>query len=176
MSQKIIPIIRRASPGDADLLAALGARTFYDSFASDNKAESIASYLAESFGPEIQAAELADPSVTLFVAEHDEIAIGYAQLRVEATPDCVSGLNPIHLVRIYVTRDWIGHGVGEALLNTCIEEAKTSGRRIMWLGVWKKNLRAQTFYRKHDFRIVGERVFRLGADNQVDWIMERTLQ
>ena len=65
--------------------------------------------------------------------------------------------------------------MGEALLRTCMEEAERAGHRTIWLGVWKMNKRAQSFYRKQNFRIVGERTFQLGADTQNDWIMERQL-
>ncbi len=168
-------VFRRAYSVEAGLLADLGARTFYDTFAADNDPEAVAAYLAASFGPEIQAAELADPSITFFLAEYDAKAIGYAQLREDKHPECVSGPNPIHLVRIYVSTEWIGSGVGEGLLGACIEEAERAGHRTMWLGVWKKNSRAQRFYRKHSFRTVGERTFELGRDKQRDWIMERQL-
>ena len=46
---------------------------------------------------------------------------------------------------------------------------------IFWLGVWERNGRAQAFYRKWNFRTVGEHVFQLGSDLQRDIVMERTL-
>jgi ribosomal protein S18 acetylase RimI-like enzyme len=45
----------------------------------------------------------------------------------------------------------------------------------MWLGVWERNARAQVFYRKWDFRTVGEHLFPLGSDLQRDILMERAL-
>jgi hypothetical protein len=42
----------------------------------------------------------------------------------------------------------------------------------MWLGVWERNARAQVFYRKWDFRTVGEHLFPLGSDLQRDILME----
>jgi ribosomal protein S18 acetylase RimI-like enzyme len=41
--------------------------------------------------------------------------------------------------------------------------------------VWERNARAQAFYRKWNFRTVGEHVFELGSDLQRDIVMERTL-
>jgi ribosomal protein S18 acetylase RimI-like enzyme len=175
VTEKIIPTIRRALAGDASLLATLGERTFFDTFARDNTAEDMAIYIAESFSPEIQAAELADPSITFFIAELKASAIGYAQLRGGVTPECVSGMKPIELARIYVTQDCLGRGVGEALLDTCIEEATRTGHETIWLGVWQKNARAERFYRNQNFRIVGEQAFQLGTDKQTDWIMQRAL-
>ena len=50
--------IRFATAADNVLLAEMGARTFYDAFAADNTPEDMAVYLAASFSPEKQAAEL----------------------------------------------------------------------------------------------------------------------
>ena len=50
------PTIRRATGQDAAVLADLGARTFYDAFAIDNKSEDIDSYVAQAFSPEQMAA------------------------------------------------------------------------------------------------------------------------
>ncbi|HYY58154.1 MAG TPA: hypothetical protein VE842_12545, partial [Pyrinomonadaceae bacterium] len=60
MTQKPVPIIRRAVTDDAGSLAELGARTFSDTFADVNSQEDMAAYLASSFGRAQQAAELAD--------------------------------------------------------------------------------------------------------------------
>ncbi len=53
--------MRYATADDDTLLAELGARTFNDTFAADNTPENMTSYLAASFSPEKQAAELEDP-------------------------------------------------------------------------------------------------------------------
>ena len=45
----------------------------------------------------------------------------------------------------------------------------------MYLGVWEKNLRAQAFYRKWKFSRVGEHVFYMGDDPQIDWWMTRAI-
>src|ERR1700730_16973055 len=69
------PVIRYARAVDAGLLAELGARTFSETFAADNSAEDMAVYLASSFGPALQAAELADPDSIFLIAEVDGFAI-----------------------------------------------------------------------------------------------------
>jgi ribosomal protein S18 acetylase RimI-like enzyme len=43
----------------------------------------------------------------------------------------------------------------------------------MWLGVWEYNPRAQRFYEKNGFRIVGKHVFQLGTDPQTDLLMQK---
>jgi ribosomal protein S18 acetylase RimI-like enzyme len=168
-------LIRRALDADALLLAELGARTFCESFAADNNPEDISTYLDASFGPEKQAVELAEPGTIFLIAEIDGIALGYAQLRRGETPDCVSGPGPIELARIYVSQACLGLGVGEALMRACIDEARRAGHQTMWLGVWERNVRAQGFYHKWNFSIVGEHIFQLGSDPQRDLLLERAL-
>jgi diamine N-acetyltransferase len=175
MIEKMTPFIRRATPEDASLLAELGARTFHDAFAADIKPEDIASYLTATFGPAKQAAELADPHATFLIAESAGVARGYAQLRAGEAPPCVTDSKPIELVRIYVSREWLGRGVGEALMRACLEEAQRAGHDTLWLGVWEHNGRAQAFYRKWGFRKVGEHPFQLGSEAQIDHVMERRL-
>jgi ribosomal protein S18 acetylase RimI-like enzyme len=168
-------LIRRADEPDAGLLAELGARTFLDTFADSTKPEDMTAYLSASFSAGMQAAELADPYSTFFVAETGSAAGGYAKLHAGEAEACVKGLKPVELARLYVLREWFGRGVGEALMKACVEEAQRLGHLTMWLGVWEHNARAQAFYRKWDFRVVGEHVFRVGSDPQIDLIMERTL-
>jgi ribosomal protein S18 acetylase RimI-like enzyme len=172
---KAIPVIRLAAPTDAQLLAELGARTFSEAFAVDNKPEDMAAYLAAAFSPEQQAVELADPSSIFLISEIERRAVGYAQLRAGEAPEVVRVEKPIELARLYVSREWHGLGVGEALMRACIDEAQRAGYQTIWLGVWERNSRARAFYRKWDFREVGEHIFQLGADPQKDILMKRSI-
>ena len=92
--------VRCATTVDNALLADLGARTFQESFGADNTPENMAAYLAASFSPDLQAAELNDPSVVFLIAESDGTVAGYAQLRDGEPPTCINGPRPVELVRI----------------------------------------------------------------------------
>jgi ribosomal protein S18 acetylase RimI-like enzyme len=60
-------------------------------------------------------------------------------------------------------------------MNMCLAAAREAGFRTMYLGVWEKNHRAQAFYRKWDFVPVGEHIFQMGDDPQIDFWMMRPL-
>ena len=175
MTEKVQVTIRRANSDDAGLLADLGARTFQDTFAADNTVEDMTAYLASNFSVAQQTAELAHPASAFLIAEVDGQAAGYAKLHAGETPKDIEGSRPIELVRLYISRDWFGRGVGEALMRACLDEARSAGHQTLWLGVWERNARAQAFYRKWDFRTVGEHTFHLGSDAQRDFLMERAL-
>ena len=89
--------------------------------------------------------------------------------------DGVIGEKPIELVRLYVSRESLGSGVGAALMQACIREAKQRGYETLWLGVWEHNHRAQAFYRKWNFIEVGKHMFQLGDDAQTDILMQRSI-
>lgn len=167
--------VRRAVAGDAAMLAALGERTFVDAFGRDNTPEDMAVYLASAFGESIQAAEIAAPDSTFFVAEIGGEPAGYARIAAGPAPPCVAGERPVEIVRVYALSAWHGRGVGEALMRACVDAAGAGGYDAVWLGVWERNERAKAFYRKWGFEDVGVKTFVLGADVQYDRIMRRGL-
>jgi GNAT superfamily N-acetyltransferase len=175
MTQKPDLTIRRGTGDDAGLLAELGARTFTETFAAENSPEDMAAYIAASFNLAQQMAELADPASTFLIAEAGGAAAGYAKLRAGGPPEVVEDANPVELERLYALREWLGRGVGQVLMRACLDEARKAGHRTIWLGVWERNARAQAFYRKWNFRTVGEHVFQLGSDPQRDILMERAV-
>jgi ribosomal protein S18 acetylase RimI-like enzyme len=79
------------------------------------------------------------------------------------------------MIRLYVESTFQGSGAGARLMEACLTEARRAGYQTMWLGVWKQNVRAQAFYQRWNFSVVGEHTFQLGADRQMDWLMERSL-
>ena len=163
--------IRRATSRDAALLAELGARTFRDAFGAQNTESDMAAYLASAFGVDIQARELADmDSVFLIAHAGDEVA-GYAHMRAGVAPACVSGARPIEIVRFYSVSEWLGRGVGVALMGACIAEATARGADVVWLSVWQENVRAVAFYSKRGFSVVGDKDFVVGRDLQRDHVM-----
>jgi diamine N-acetyltransferase len=167
--------IRRGVPADAMLLADLAASTFGETFADENRPEDMALHVSRAFGVSQQQAELANPKMTTLLAEVDGQPAGYAQLRTSAMPDCVRGIRPLELWRFYVAAPWHGRGVARALMQGVEEEARGRKAQTLWLGVWERNERAKSFYRKCGFRDVGSQVFVLGTDAQTDRIMVRSL-
>ena len=167
--------IRSATASDAGLLADLGARTFFETFAPDNNPEDMSSYIASAFSPERQASELSDIHTTFLIAEAAGDALGYAMLREGKAEEGITLDNPIELVRLYVLQEKLGSGIGKALMQACLNEAQLRNYRTLWLGVWEHNARAQAFYRKWNFRVVGTHIFQLGDDPQTDLLMERAV-
>jgi len=167
--------VRIASAEDSALLADLGARTFFAAFADENDPEDMAAYMAEAFGPRVQAAELAEPGTTFLVAEVAGTAVGYCRLRRHPVPEAIPGVRRIELARLYAERGWIGRGVGRALMEAALDIARAEGCDVMWLSTWDRNVRGIGFYRRGGFEVVGEQGFLLGTDVQHDLLFARSV-
>ena len=167
--------IRKGVPADAPMLAALARDTFFETFASTNDAADMALHLERTYSLEQQAAELADPDIATLIAEVGERAVAYAQIRQGQPPACVTGSRAVEIWRFYVIAELHGRGVAQSLMERVRSEARARGAGTLWLGVWERNPKAQTFYRKCGFVDVGEHVFLVGTDPQTDRVMEAIL-
>ncbi len=132
-------------------------------------------YMAGAFTPERMSSELADPRAKLLIAEVEGAPAGYAKLSNAETPDCVRFRPAMEIVRFYLDQRFHGSGVAHTMMQACLDEALRAGCRGVFLGVWEHNPRAQAFYRKWGFEIVGMHIFQMGDDPQTDYWMERKL-
>jgi ribosomal protein S18 acetylase RimI-like enzyme len=147
--------------------------TFRDTFSAMNKPEDMDLHCQSAYGAAIQAAEIASPHMVTLLYEQGKRLLGFAQLRWAIAPKCVIAEAPGEIQRLYVVSDAKGKGVAHELMNACIDEMVRRGSDVIWLGVWERNPRAIAFYKKFNFREVGEHVFPLGTDPQRDVVMAR---
>ena len=167
--------IRLATPHDAAAVGAFGERSFRETFGPQNRPEDMDAYCRATYSLERQRAELAAPERLTLLAEVDGALAGYAQLREGPAPGCVTGPDPIELLRFYVDSRWHGQGVAAALMVQVMTHARRRGRGTLFLAVWERNPRAIAFYRKQGFEEVGSQPFQLGQDVQTDRVMTRSL-
>lgn len=170
--------IRRAVAADAPAVADLARRTFRDTFAEQNTAADMDSYLHGSFSTGRIEREIADPKNLFLLAwvADETPPLGYAKLATSPAPGPVGGTKPIELARLYVDRVAMGRGVGAALMTACLAQAERLQRSTIWLGVWEHNSRAIAFYARLGFVRVGSQSFRLGSDHQTDLVMARPVR
>lgn len=169
--------IRQAKSVDAKPLTDLAYTTFWDAFAHHpkNAPDDLAHYMRQAFSIEQITAELADSKSVFQIAEIDGRPAGYAKLIIGSIEPGVTATRPIELSRLYSHQEYLGKGVGQNLMDACFEYARAIGHDVMWLGVWEYNPRAQRFYKKNGFQVVGKHTFQLGSDPQTDLLMQRTI-
>lgn len=175
MSQKIK--IRQTTSEDSKVLTDLAYTTFWDAFAHHpkNAPDDLNHYMRQAFSLEQITAELADEKSIFLLAEIEGELAGYSKLILDNIEPGVTATLPIELSRLYSQQKFLGQGVGQTLMDACFERARQVNRDVMWLGVWEYNPRAQRFYEKNGFRIVGKHVFQLGSDPQTDLLMQKEI-
>jgi ribosomal protein S18 acetylase RimI-like enzyme len=170
------PVIRRAGLADAPVLAALGQRTFVETFAHLYDPADLAAYLAEAYSLERTEADLADPAKAQWLVEAGGEAIGYALAgpcglpHADVTPACGE------LKRIYFRKDRQGGGLGRQLFGQVMDWLQSKGPRDVWIGVWSENHGAQRFYGRHGFEKVGEYGFHVGKTVDREFILRRSAE
>ncbi|OOG51107.1 GNAT family N-acetyltransferase [Rhodanobacter sp. C01] len=170
-----MPTVRKAHIGDAKALSEMAEATFRATFGAVNTAEHMELHCRTSYSEQIQAAEITDPGMVTLVSENEGKLIGYAQLRWGEAPDCVSAKSSGEIQRLYVVEDWHGKGVAQELMKVCIDQIRQHGSDALWLGVWERNPKAISFYKKLGFVEAGEHTFPLGGDPQRDIVMVRSV-
>jgi ribosomal protein S18 acetylase RimI-like enzyme len=167
--------IRFATAEDAELIADLSRKTFYETFGSVNTKENMDKFMNEQFTREKLIREVTEPGNTFFVAFDGEVPVGYVRMREGKKFPEFEDKDSIEIARIYAVNTYIGTGVGQQMMRQCIFIAKELKKEILWLGVWEKNSRAIAFYTKWEFEKFAEHDFLLGDDLQKDWLLMKKL-
>ena len=178
MSSPLRIALAKANAATAAHLAELGRKTYAATFAATTRPEDLAIFLAETFGPELQLAELQHPETTFLLAHMQGTLVGYAKLREPSPLGLPEGQNPagrLEIERLYVAEDWLGTGLGAALMRATLALAEQLRCTAVVLGVWEKNDRALAFYRRFGFREIGEHSFHMGETVDRDLILRKGL-
>lgn len=168
--------IKKVTLKNIDQLQKIGRQTFFETFASGNTVENMKKYLDEGFSITKMTSELNDNNTEFYFAKLDDNVIGYLKLNFGQSQTELQDDKSIEIERIYVLKDFHGKGVGQLLYNKAMQIAKQKSADYVWLGVWEKNPRAITFYKKNGFVEFSKHVFKLGNDEQTDIMMKLKLK
>lgn len=166
--------IRPALPADAQDLAILGERLWRETYTGLIPGTNLELHLAETFGPEQQAAELADPICRTFVIEEGGALLGYALLRAcgpEVENTSFHFVKPLEVARFYLDRSLHGTGAAGELMAAALSHASSAGHDGVWLQVWERNSRAIRFYAKAGFLDAGDATFQVGEQVERDRLL-----
>jgi ribosomal protein S18 acetylase RimI-like enzyme len=167
--------IRICTAKDVASLVTLGRNTFVDTFAVHNTAEDMEIYLDKTFTKEKVEEELCESGAVFFIALHNDKPAGYARVRPSKTCEELNGQRTLEIERLYADHHYIGKGIGNQLMQTCLAYAAQHEFEIVWLGVWEYNERAITFYKKWGFEKFSQHTFILGNDPQTDFLMKKKI-
>jgi len=171
--------IRHAAMSDAIAMQQLIAQAFPLACPPDTSEADIEVHLANKCSSEIFKSYIANDKTTVMVASDGANLLGFAILifaetsseKVAAALSSVA--DTVELSKFYVSPSAHGLGVAQKLMQRCFELVQELGWSALWLNVNQQNNRANRFYEKCGFTIVGECDFTLGSSVQNDFIRER---
>jgi ribosomal protein S18 acetylase RimI-like enzyme len=164
--------IRLVSVKEVAELKALARTAFAQTFADHNQPENVEKYLDESFTIEKLTEELNNKNSQFFFALVDNIPVGFLKVNIGDAQTELKDGDGMELQRIYVLQDYHGKSVGQALFEKAKSLAIEGGYPYLWLGVWEENHRALNFYRKNGFVPFDKHIFKMGDEEQTDWMMK----
>ena len=171
-------VVRRAGLEDAGMLALVGAATFLDGFAGVLPGEAMVAHAERHHTTATYRGymERAEGAVWLAVMRHGGAPVGYAMLMPPELPAGLVREGDLELKRIYALSRFHGHGVGQRLMTTALDEAAARGADRVTLGVHAGNARALRFYERNGFRQIGTRQFTVGSLLCDDYVLGRSMQ
>lgn len=171
-------ILRSATPADAPALSELARDSFVAAFGHLYQPHDLEAFLAEHRSAEKYCTQLADPATRVQLAEHEGKLAAYCliafdhhyQERPEPRPE-----RPVFLSQLYCAGHATGLGLGAALMDWAITEARANGADAMQLSVFSENYGAQRFYRRYGFEHVADIDFWVGQNRDHEFLYELPL-
>ncbi|MBV9527676.1 GNAT family N-acetyltransferase [Sphingomonas sp.] len=160
---------RPGNPADAQGIADVFRQSFVDTFAHLYRPEDLADFLSTK-DPDAFRGDLGNGDFHFIVAETEDEIIGYVKLGPPALP-VETPPGTIELCQLYVLKEWIGAGIGRALMDRALGLIRDKQARHVQLSVFVDNHRARRFYERYGFHAVGRYDFMVGSHADEDIIL-----
>jgi ribosomal protein S18 acetylase RimI-like enzyme len=170
--------VRTAAADDARALHGLAAATFALACPPGTTQQDVDVFVAAHLSVERFTGYLAARDRELLVAVNAGALLGYTMLVYEEPKDAdvaaaLTTRPTVELSKCYVLAGQHGAGVASALMSATLDAARSRGAAAVWLGVNQQNGRANRFYEKHGFHVVGTKKFLVGDQWHDDYTRER---
>ena len=165
--------IKKAELNNWQQLQKIALETFSNTYRHLNKKEHFDGYCKRVFNEKQIKTELNNPhSEFYFFYLNDELT-GYIKLNELTAQTEEQGDDALEIERIYLYKKHQGKGIGKTMINQSVKVAKEKNKSKIWLGVWSKNPAAIGFYKKMGFAVFDTHIFKMGGDEQLDYVMEK---
>jgi ribosomal protein S18 acetylase RimI-like enzyme len=167
--------ISKVTINDVETLRSISIQTFTETFSEQNTESNMQSYFTANLSSQKLTKELNTKDSAFYLIKLSNQTIGYLKINSGNSQTEKHKNNSLEIERIYVSKEFHGKNIGQILLEKAITIAKEKLCNYVWLGVWEKNLRAISFYKKNGFKEFDKHIFKLGEDEQTDILMKLEL-
>lgn len=173
--------IYQISLTEVTLLQALAIKTYRETFAETNSEALLQQYFKEALSIDALSEQLNNQDSEFYfidsVADSDnqrQLA-GFLKLNINDAQTDLQDPIALEVEKIYISKDFLGQGLGKSLISFAIEQANKHQKEYLWLGVWEHNFSAIAFYQKMGFEKFGEHPFDMGGDIQTDLLYKKVI-
>jgi ribosomal protein S18 acetylase RimI-like enzyme len=168
--------LRPARAADAEPVARLATDAFVAAFGHLYRAEDLQAFLAAERTADAYRHHLDDPSTRVTVAEVDGALAGYALIHWPSEFAAESdAARPLALHQLYCAPKATGLGIGAALMEWALGEARALGCDAVQLSVYSENYGAQRFYARYGFAKIADIHFMVGTHRDAEFLFELRL-
>ena len=150
MKTKIIPV---AADNEKDVitLQKIATKSFTAMFGPYHEPQAVKAYTDEAYALTILRTELSNPDSRTYFLKLNGRPIGYMKLNWRAAQTDQLFDNAMQLQRIYSLPEYWNQ-LGQLLMEKALDEARQTGVKTVWLGVWEHNDRARHFGERYGLK------------------------
>jgi ribosomal protein S18 acetylase RimI-like enzyme len=167
--------LRQGTPQDAERFSLIGQATFLESYAGLLPVEDILAHGQRQHAPSAYALWLSDPAWRCWLVEATTggAPVGFITVGPSDLPLADHDPRDLEIKRLYLLHRFQGQGLGRAMMEQAFTFARERGCPRVLLGVYSRNAVALSFYGRMGFAQVGDRRFRVGANEYYDYVLGR---
>lgn len=178
--------IRQAALSDVANLAATGQRIWLETYlpeehrhltreqrlaSGDKQLIELTGYVDTYFSSENIKALVQNDANYFALVEIDAVLAGFALVLQSEPERCIEYSNVLEIDKFYIQSRFHGKGVALFLMEHLKEYCRDEKKDALWLSVWHRNDRAIGFYKKQDFKDVGECFFTIEGSKHLNKVM-----
>lgn len=172
MSEEII--IRNATSADSKKLSILFKQVYIKTYGVEGVSDEFANFITEQFSvPRIENTIASNPDA-LLVAEYKNNLVGVLEIEYDK-PCPVEDIVAPEINKIYILEWFCNRGIGEMLMEKAETLLKEKGYSQLWIWLLESNLRALSFYKKHNYIEIGKAPFEMEVNTYQNIVMLKTL-
>jgi ribosomal protein S18 acetylase RimI-like enzyme len=167
--------IRICSESDLEKLQAFSEYNFKSTFEYDNDLHALNAYIAKALNFNQLKYELGLAGSQFYFLEEGEALLGGLKLNLPPHQSGINAPKSLEVERIYVDHNFHGQGYGKRLFDFAWDKVREYRSENTYLGVWERNFKAIDFYYKKGFVKFDQQHFKLGTEDQVDYLVRLNL-
>ncbi|MGB7372714.1 N-acetyltransferase family protein [Pontixanthobacter sp.] len=169
-------ILRPAFLEDIPALAELGRTSFCEKFAHLYSDEDLARFLQQVYSVSGVTGDFHEPNFVYRLAEDTTGLIGYCKIAIESGySEYSDAKRPMGLYQLYTAPGRTGEGIGAALTDWALAQAREHAADAVQLSVYSENYGAQRFYKRYGFQKIADIGFWVGQQRDAEFLYELRL-